>query len=95
MNCSIESFFEPLKLGPYTLKNRIIMAPLTRSRAVGEGRIPNDLMTKYYKQRSSAGMILIEATAVIFTNSSVDKLSSAILDSIYSLQKKIGTGCGR
>ncbi|WP_413568387.1 alkene reductase [Bdellovibrio sp. HCB117] len=56
--------FEPLKLGPYTLKNRIIMAPLTRSRAVGEGRIPNDLMTKYYKQRSSAGMILTEATAV-------------------------------
>lgn len=56
--------FEPLKLGPLTLKNRIIMAPLTRSRAVGGGRIPNDLMAHYYEQRASAGLILTEATAV-------------------------------
>ncbi|KHD87368.1 MAG: NADH:flavin oxidoreductase [Bdellovibrio sp. ArHS] len=56
--------FEPLKLGPLNLKNRIIMAPLTRSRAIGEGRVPNDLMVKYYEQRASAGLILSEATAV-------------------------------
>lgn len=56
--------FEPLKMGPFILKNRIVMAPLTRSRAVGEGRIPNDLMVKYYQQRSSAGLILTEATVV-------------------------------
>lgn len=55
--------FEPLKLGAYTIPNRVIMAPLTRSRA-GSQRIPNDLMVKYYAQRAEAGLILTEATAV-------------------------------
>jgi 2,4-dienoyl-CoA reductase-like NADH-dependent reductase (Old Yellow Enzyme family) len=54
----------PLKLGNFELPNRIIMAPLTRCRAVGEGRIPNDLMATYYAQRASAGLILSEATSV-------------------------------
>ncbi len=56
--------FQPLTLGTLSLKNRIIMAPLTRCRAVGEGRIPNDLMVEYYSQRSGAGLILTEATSV-------------------------------
>ena len=56
--------FKELKVGALTLPNRIIMAPLTRSRAVGEGRVPNDLMVEYYSQRASAGLILTEATAV-------------------------------
>ncbi len=56
--------FEPLKIGDLTLPNRVIMAPLTRCRAVGEGRIPNDLMVQYYTQRASAGLILSEATSV-------------------------------
>lgn len=55
--------YEPLKVGSLHLPNRIIMAPLTRCRA-GEGRVPNDLMQAYYVQRSSAGMILSEATSV-------------------------------
>lgn len=54
---------EPLKLGSLTLPNRIIMAPLTRSRA-GAVRIPNDLMATYYAQRADAGLIISEATAV-------------------------------
>lgn len=53
--------FEPLKVGALTLPNRIVMAPLTRSRA-GDSRIPNDLMLEYYAQRASAGLILTEAT---------------------------------
>ena len=53
----------PLKVGALTLPNRIIMAPLTRSRA-GEVRLPNDLMATYYSQRASAGLILTEATSV-------------------------------
>lgn len=53
----------PLQLGPIRLPNRAIMAPLTRGRA-GESRIPNDLMTTYYTQRSTAGLIITEATAV-------------------------------
>lgn len=51
----------PLKVGSLTLPNRIIMAPLTRSRA-GDSRVPNDLMAKYYAQRATAGLILTEAT---------------------------------
>ncbi|MFT3728352.1 MAG: alkene reductase [Terricaulis sp.] len=55
--------FEPLKAGDFTFKNRILMAPLTRCRAVNE-RIPNDLMREYYVQRASTGAILTEATSV-------------------------------
>ena len=55
--------FEPLKMGALELSNRIVMAPLTRCRAV-EDRIPNDLMREYYTQRASAGLVLTEATAV-------------------------------
>ena len=57
------SLFDPLKLGDLTLPNRIIMAPLTRSRA-GAGRIPNALMAEYYAQRAEAGLIISEATSV-------------------------------
>lgn len=59
------TLFAPIKIGALTLPNRIIMAPLTRSRAVGEGRVPNALMTQYYVQRASAGLIISEATAVM------------------------------
>lgn len=54
---------KPLKMGELTLKNRIIMAPLTRSRS-GDERIPNDLVREYYEQRATAGMILTEATII-------------------------------
>ena len=56
--------FDPIVVGDLTLRNRIVMAPLTRCRAVGEGRVPNALMAEYYAQRASAGMILSEATSV-------------------------------
>ena len=55
--------FSPLKVGDLTLKNRIIMAPLTRCRA-SEGRVPNGLMAQYYSQRATAGLIVTEATIV-------------------------------
>ncbi len=55
--------FHPLKLGALTLPNRIVMAPLTRSRA-GLEHIPNDLMATYYAQRASAGLIIAEATMI-------------------------------
>lgn len=54
---------EALKLGVFQLPNRIIMAPLTRCRAVDD-RVPNPLMAEYYRQRAGAGLILSEATAV-------------------------------
>ena len=58
------NLFDPITIGDLTLKNRVIMAPLTRSRAIGGARVPNALMAKYYEQRAGAGLILSEATAV-------------------------------
>lgn len=55
--------FQPLTLGAITLPNRIIMAPLTRSRS-GSTRVPNDLMKEYYTQRASTGLIITEATSI-------------------------------
>lgn len=55
--------FTPLQIGDLTIPNRIIMAPLTRSRAEFE-RTPNEMMREYYTQRAEAGLILTEATAI-------------------------------
>lgn len=55
--------FDPIRIGAWTLPNRILMAPLTRARA-GKERLPNALMAEYYTQRASAGLILSEATSV-------------------------------
>jgi N-ethylmaleimide reductase len=49
------------KLGNSVLQNRVVMAPMTRSRATGN--IPNDLMSEYYSQRSGAGLIITEGTS--------------------------------
>jgi 2,4-dienoyl-CoA reductase-like NADH-dependent reductase (Old Yellow Enzyme family) len=57
------SLLDPIQVGDLYLPNRVVMAPLTRSRAA-DRRIPNALMAEYYAQRASAGMILSEATAV-------------------------------
>ena len=59
----MSNLFLPLRVGAFTLRNRIVMAPLTRARA-GDVRIPNALMAEYYAQRASSGMILSEATSV-------------------------------
>ena len=57
------SLFDPLQIGDLTLKNRIVMAPLTRQRS-GVERIPGPMVAQYYAQRASAGLILSEATSV-------------------------------
>ncbi|MDN0118149.1 alkene reductase [Yersinia frederiksenii] len=58
--------FSPLKVGALTLPNRVFMAPLTRLRSIEPGDIPTPLMTEYYRQRASAGLIITEATQVSF-----------------------------
>src|SRR5262252_3507369 len=55
---------EPFKLGPITLPNRLVMAPLTRNRAVPPGMVPSPLAIEYYGQRASAGLLVTEATQV-------------------------------
>lgn len=57
------SLLDPVRIGAWDLPNRFIMAPLTRCRA-DEGRVPNGMMTEYYAQRASAGLIISEATSV-------------------------------
>ena len=59
----MSSLFQPLTVGALTLRNRLVLAPLTRSRA-SEGRVPNALMQEYYLQRATAGLMITEATAI-------------------------------
>lgn len=54
--------FTPLELGSLVLRNRIVMAPMTRSRARA-GAVPTDLMVEYYRQRAGAGLIVTEGIA--------------------------------
>ncbi len=53
--------FSKTQLGPFTLKNRIAMAPLTRSRAIDN--VPNELMAQYYSERATVGLIITEGTS--------------------------------
>ncbi len=53
--------FSPARLGPLTLANHVVMAPMTRSRA--PGNVPNELMAEYYRQRATAGLIITEGAS--------------------------------
>ncbi len=59
----MSSLFDPIKVGDIPLANRIVMAPLTRNRAV-EGLQPGPLTVEYYRQRASAGLIIAEASQI-------------------------------
>ena len=58
--------FQPLQVGPLTLANRVLMAPLTRLRSLEPGDVPTTMMAEYYRQRASAGLIITEATQISF-----------------------------
>jgi len=88
------TLFDPIQMGAVELRNRIVMAPMKRTRA-SDGRIPNDLMRPYFSQRTSAGLIISEATSVspqgvgypstpgIWSSAQVDgwrKITSAVHD---------------
>jgi N-ethylmaleimide reductase len=59
-----DELFQPYRLDPFNLPHRIVMAPLTRSRARQPGNVPSTLATCYYAQRASAALIVSEATQV-------------------------------
>ncbi|HLZ91797.1 MAG TPA: alkene reductase [Candidatus Acidoferrum sp.] len=59
-----EALLAPYAIGDLKLKNRIVMAPLTRTRAQNQGKVPNELMAEYYSQRAGAGLIITEGTFV-------------------------------
>jgi N-ethylmaleimide reductase len=56
--------FTPFKVGALTLPNRLVMAPMTRSRAKNPGKVPTDSVVKYYEQRASAGLLITEGSQV-------------------------------
>lgn len=58
-----KDLFSPASLGNLTLKNHMVMAPMTRNRAA-EGNVPQDMNVEYYKQRAGAGLIITEASQV-------------------------------
>jgi N-ethylmaleimide reductase len=61
----IAKLFKPVQIGAVSLKHRVVMAPLTRSRSVQPGDVPGDLMKEYYGQRASdGGLIISEATTI-------------------------------
>jgi N-ethylmaleimide reductase len=63
------SLFKPVSIGALTLKHRVIMAPLTRSRSIQPDSIPGDLMREYYAQRASEGGLIVgEATNISVTS---------------------------
>jgi 2,4-dienoyl-CoA reductase-like NADH-dependent reductase (Old Yellow Enzyme family) len=85
MSNAVSPLLRSLKIGDLELPNRIIMAPLTRSRANNPGRVPNDLMKEYYVQRAGAGLILTEATVV-----SAQGVGYAHTPGIWSNEQVIG-----
>jgi len=63
MKGAVMDLFSPCRLGGFELSNRMVMAPMTRSRALA-GNVPNPLAATYYAQRASAGLIITEGTQV-------------------------------
>lgn len=77
-----QNLFQNYNLNGYELKNRFLMAPMTRSRASQPGDIPNALMAEYYAQRSTAGIIITEATQI-----SLQGMGYAKTPGIYSKEQ--------
>jgi len=71
------------KLGDITLKNRVVMAPMTRSRAIGN--VPNELMAEYYAQRAGGGLLITEGVAP-----SPNGLGYARIPGLFSLEQVAG-----
>jgi N-ethylmaleimide reductase len=58
----MDKLFSSTRIGPYTLRNRLVMAPMTRSRADDATGVPSELAVAYYSQRANAGLIITEGT---------------------------------
>ena len=73
----MKPLFTSVQIGPLSLPNRVVMAPMTRSRALGN--VPNELMAKYYSLRAEAGLLITEGTSP-----SPDGLGYARIPGLYS-----------
>ena len=96
---SQDCLFTPLRLGHYQLSNRIVMPPMTRSRASQPGDVANALMADYYAQRASAGLIISAGTEspyslyseniATFGESDYDQKDSAGFINLFGLPIKV------
>jgi N-ethylmaleimide reductase len=89
-----QPLLQPYRMGEYQLANRVVMAPLTRSRATNPDLVPTELHLRYYAQRASAGLIVTEGTWIsrdavgwhdvpgIFTDAQV-RAWSAVTDAVH------------
>src|SRR5271154_2609596 len=75
--------FSGIRLGRMELRNRVVMSPMTRCRAIGN--VPNDLMAEYYGQRATAGLIITEGTSP-----SPNGLGYARIPGLYSKEQVEG-----
>ncbi|WP_394748828.1 alkene reductase [Spongiimicrobium salis] len=82
--------FEPFSLGEITLNNKIVMAPMTRCRAIGN--VPNALMTEYYSRRASTGLIITEGTAPSINGLGYARIPGAYTDEQINGWESIATG---
>jgi N-ethylmaleimide reductase len=64
LNMNTQPLLTQVRLGPYELPNRVVMAPMTRSRAYNRDRVPTELHAEYYAQRASAGLIVTEGSQI-------------------------------
>ncbi|AUP77403.1 alkene reductase [Flavivirga eckloniae] len=78
---------ESYQLGNLTLKNRVVMAPMTRCRAINN--IPNELMAEYYKQRAGAGLIITEGTSPSPNGLGYPRIPGAFSDEQIAGWKKV------
>jgi N-ethylmaleimide reductase len=78
-----DPLFSEFKLGRITLNNRVVMSPMTRSRAINN--IPNDIMAEYYKQRASAGLLITEGVSP-----SPNGLGYARIPGIFNHEQSLG-----
>lgn len=83
----MKTAFKPFTGKGMNLKNHIVMAPMTRSRATGN--LPNDLMTRYYEQRSGAGLIVTEGTAPTPDGSGYPRIPGIYTEAQVRAWKKI------
>jgi N-ethylmaleimide reductase len=84
-----EILHQPYTLGSLVLKNRFVMAPMTRSRALNY--LPNDLMVEYYRQRSTAGLIISEAVTTSANGTGYVRVSGIYTEAQILGWKKITT----
>jgi N-ethylmaleimide reductase len=82
--------FTPTMLGPLALQNRLVMAPMTRNRAIGN--VPNELMALYYAQRASAGLIITEGTSPSANGLGYPRIPGAFTEAQIAGWQRIAAG---